>query len=307
MAALPVAQPVLVACSGGADSVALAAAAVRVGARLGIAVGAAVIDHGIQPDSATIAEAAAGICTSLGLAPVTIRQVTPVGPGGIEAAARRARYAALDDIADEWQASAVLLGHTQDDQAETVLLGLARGSGARTLAGMPVVRGRYHRPLLGLSRDVVRSAFPDLPVWHDPHNSDLRFLRVRVRQVVLPMLAEQVGPGVSSALARSAAQCRAEVDAVDEWARRVSPECVHHTAAEVVIEALQLADYPEAVVARVVRQAAEAAGCPSAGLTAVHVSAMVALVRHWHGQGAVALPGGVSAGRISGRVVLCRV
>ena len=306
VSSLPTDRPVIVACSGGPDSVALAAAAARVGQRLGIPMAAVVIDHGLQAESATVANAAVDLCKSLGLAPVASRRVATTGSGGIEAAARRARYAALEAVADQWQASAVLLGHTRDDQAETVLLGLARGSGARTLAGMPAVRGRYHRPLLGLPRDLVRQAFPDLPVWLDPHNSDRQFLRVRVREVVLPMLTDQVGPGVVSALARSAAQCRTEVAAVDEWARRVYPECVTTTSEDVHIDARRLADFPEAVVARVVRQAAEAAGSETSSLTAVHVNSLSALILRWHGQGAIALPGGVSASRISGRVVLRR-
>lgn len=306
MVGLPTDQPVLVACSGGPDSVALTAAAVRVGARLGMPVAAAIIDHGLQSDSEAVATRAAQLCADLGAAPVIVRRASVSGSGGLEAAARRTRYDALAAIASEHGASAVLLGHTQDDQAETVLLGLARGSGARTLAGMPARRGLYLRPLLDLPRAVVRDAFPDLPTWHDPHNSDQRFLRVRVRDHVLPMLTEQVGAGVVRALARSAAQCRAEVDAVDEWARRVLPECVTSTVAEVMIDAPALADYPEAVVTRVVRQSAEAAGSPPAALTATHLSALTALILRWHGQGTVALPGSVSASRISGRVVLRR-
>jgi tRNA(Ile)-lysidine synthase len=198
---------VLVACSGGPDSLALAAVAAHL-AHLGrCRVGAVVVDHGLQPGSAATAEQAATTARGLGLDPVEVHRVTVdatrMGP---EAAARGARYAALDAAAARLGAAAVLLGHTLDDQAEQVLLGLARGSGTRSLAGMPARRGLYVRPLLELRRADTESicAFYGLDPWHDPTNLDPAFARSRVRGEVLPFLEDRLGPGIAQALARTA-------------------------------------------------------------------------------------------------------
>ena len=142
---------VLVACSGGADSLALAAAVAFEAPRAGVRAGLVTVDHGLQPGSAAVAAQVAGLGYELGLDPVEIVPVTVGRTGGVEAAARDARYAALDAAASALGA-AVLLGHTLDDQAETVLLGLGRGSGPRSIAGMRVIDGHYLRPLLGLRR-----------------------------------------------------------------------------------------------------------------------------------------------------------
>ena len=209
---------VLVACSGGPDSVALAVALAHEAPRAGLRAGAVTVDHGLQPGSADRAAEVAAQLVDLGLAPVEVATATVGGSGGPEGAARTARYLALDEAADRLGAAAVLLGHTRDDQAETVLLGLARGSGARSLAGMPPTRGRYRRPLLDLPRDTVRKAAAGHPTWADPHNDDPAFARTRVRRELLPVLERELGPGVAAALARSADQLRADADALDDWA-----------------------------------------------------------------------------------------
>src|SRR5215207_3414871 len=136
-AVLPPAGLVLVALSGGADSLALAAATAFEAPRAGCRAGAVIIDHGLQQGSAEVAARAAAQAAELGLQPVLVRRVAvaPAGEGGPEASARIARYAALDAAAHETGAVLVLLGHTLDDQAETVLLGLARGAGAASLSG----------------------------------------------------------------------------------------------------------------------------------------------------------------------------
>ena len=306
LADLPDGTLALVACSGGTDSVALAAAAAEVAGR--VRAGAVVVDHGLQVDSVAVAAAAAATCARLGLDPVTVVPATVAADGsGPEAAARTGRYRALAEAADSLEAACVLLGHTADDQAETVLLGLARGSGARALAGMPARRDRYRRPLLGLPRATVRAAYPELPTWDAPHNADLRFRRSRVRHVVLPVLAEQLGPGVAAALARSADQVRDEVAAVDAWAALLSRDHVRPGPADSVhVAAGALSDLPSAVVARVLIDAADGAGVPRGRLTAIHVAALVALVCRWRGQGPLNLPGGVTAARRSGTVVLAR-
>ncbi|QHT58001.1 tRNA lysidine(34) synthetase TilS [Cellulomonas sp. H30R-01] len=226
VADLPDGALVLVACSGGPDSLALAAAtafvadrSVRRGPRV-LRAGAVVVDHALQPGSADVAAGTAAVCRTLGLDPVVVERVVVDAPGGPEAAARHARYAALDAVAGRTGAAAVLLGHTLDDQAETVLLGLARGSGARSLAGMPPARGVLRRPLLGLRRtDTVGAcAALGLEPWHDPTNAgtaDDAPLRSRVRDRVLPLLERELGPGVAQALARTADQLREDADTLD--------------------------------------------------------------------------------------------
>lgn len=225
-------ERVIVALSGGADSLALTAAAVAVGADLGLLCEAVVIDHQLQAGSGAVAERAAAQARILGCVDARVIAVdVPLGPGsgGVEAAAREARYAALDAVAAERPpAAVVLLGHTREDQAETVLLGLARGSGTRSLAGMTARAGVYRRPLLDLPRDVVvaaaseaAAADPRLEPWTDPHNTDVGFARVRVRREVMPVLEEALGPGIVEALARTATQAREDADALDAWAERV--------------------------------------------------------------------------------------
>jgi tRNA(Ile)-lysidine synthase len=280
---------VLVAVSGGADSLSLAAALAAEAPKLTLRAGAVTVDHGLQADSAGRAAAVAAACTELGLDPVVIETVKVGANGGPEAAAREARYAALGAIAHRTAASALLLGHTLDDQAETVLLGLGRGSGARSLAGMPARRDLLRRPLLGVRRSATLEACQalGLAVWSDPHNADPAFTRARVREGALPALVDALGPGVPEALARTAALLRADADALDGWAAAVADP-----AAVAALAAL-----PAAVRTRVLRRAAIAAGVPAGPLTARHVRAIEALVTEWHGQGPVSLPGGLVAER----------
>lgn len=303
LADLPPGGLLLVACSGGADSVALAAATAFEAPRRGLRAGAVTVDHGLQPGSAERARALAAWLPDLGLDPVEVVTGSVSGSGGPEAAARAARYAALDTAADRLAAAAVLLGHTLDDQAETVLLGLGRGSGARSLAGMAPVSGRYRRPLLGLTRSMLRAACTadGLAVWDDPHNADPAFARVRVRDEALPALERAVGPGVSQALARTARLLRDDVDALDAWAQQAYVRAGHPDGG---LDVSVLADLPAAVRRRVARAALLAAGCPGGSLTADHLLSVDALVAHWHGQGPVALPGGIEVRRRCGRLVL---
>ena len=282
---------VLVACSGGADSLALAAAAAFVGSRAGLRVGAVVVDHRLQADSAVVAERAAEQCRGLGLAPVEVAPVEVGRAGGPEGAARAARRAALVAAAQRHNAVAVLVGHTLDDQAESVLLGLARGSGARSLAGMRTVDGLWRRPLLGVRRAVTRQACDEqgLHAWDDPHNSSADFARVRVRQRALPVLEDELGPGVAEALARTAGLLDADADLLDELAAKA-----------MTVDCEELAGLHPALRGRVLRALAVEAGVPAGALTARHVLALEALVCDWHGQGPVALPGGRSGVRSCG-------
>jgi tRNA(Ile)-lysidine synthase len=291
----------LVACSGGADSLALAAAVAFEAPRAGLRAGGVVVDHALQSGSAERAGAVAAALRELGLDPVTAVRVAVTGPGGPEAAARSARYAALEGAAARLGAAAVLLGHSRDDQAETVLLGLARGSGARSLAGMAPVRGLLRRPLLDLDRETLRDACraEGLAWWDDPHNADPAYARSRVRSAVLPVLEGELGPGVAAALARTARLLRADADALDAIAAQAQVR-----TAEGDLDADALAGLQPAVRTRVLRAAALAAGCPATDLTEAHVRAIEALVVDWHGQVEVQLPGRVRARRSCGRLLL---
>lgn len=304
VADLPPEALVLVACSGGPDSLALAAGTAFVAQRAGTPwrAQAVVVDHGLQDGSAQVADDAAAACRGLGLPTVVVR-VEVDGRG--EAAARDARYAALDRTADELGAAAVLLGHTLDDQAESVLLGLARGSGARALAGMAVTRGRFRRPMLGLRRADTLAVCDALQLapWHDPTNDGSHAdasLRSRVRGEALPTLERVLGPGVAEALARSAAQLRDDADLLDALADDLLAAA--RTADGLDVDTLQAA--PPALRTRALRSAAIAAGSPAGALVRAHVLAVDALVTDWHGQGPVALPGGIAVSRACGRLAL---
>jgi tRNA(Ile)-lysidine synthase len=289
---------VLAACSGGPDSLALAAALAFAAPRAGLRAGAVTVDHGLQPGSAARAAEVAATLRGLGLDPVLTAAVTVTGPGGPEAAARAARYAALEQAAADVGAAAVLLGHTLDDQAETVLLGLARGSGPRSLAGMPATRGVFRRPLLGVRRPVTAAACAalELQPWTDPHNADRRFARVRVRLDALPVLEAALGPGVAEALARTAGQLRADAEVLEELA-------AERERGDTPLATSALAGLPAALRSRVLRSAALAAGCPAGALTAAHIARVGELVTDWHGQRGIDLPGGVRAARRSGEII----
>jgi tRNA(Ile)-lysidine synthase len=289
--------PVLVACSGGADSLALAAAAVAV--RGPGAVHGAVVDHGLQDGSAERAAATAELLDGLGI-PTTVHRVDVTGKGGIEAAARRARYAALG-AARPHPDSPVLLGHTLDDQAETVLLGLGRGSGARSLAGMRAWDAPWCRPLLGVRRTVTRAACAaaGLPVWDDPHNTDPRFTRVRLRHEVLPLLEDVLSGGVAEALARTARQLREDGEALDAVAADL---LARGRDPEGGLLVASLAGVPAALRRRVLRSWLTSAGVTA--LTDEHLRAADDIAGQGPDRGGVALPGGLELVRAHGRLSL---
>ena len=287
-AVLPPDGLVLVALSGGPDSLALAAAtAFEAAGRAG----AVIVDHGLQGGSAAVAERAADQARALGLDPVIVVAVTVGTDGGPEAAARDARYRALSDAAASTGARAVLLGHTLDDQAETVLLGLARGSGATSLQGMEQVSGLYRRPLLGIRRSVTEQACVDagLTAWNDPQNSDPAFTRVRVRSTVLPLLEAELGPGVAEALARTAEQLREDADALDHFAEEIVEELADIAEAGISLPVSALASNPPALRQRLIRLAVQ--GEFHLALSRQHTLEVARLVTDWHGQGPLDLPG----------------
>jgi tRNA(Ile)-lysidine synthase len=286
---------VLVACSGGPDSLALAAATAFEAPRAGVPAGLVTVDHQLQPGSADRAAATAALGRLLGLDPVRIETVTVDADGGPEAAARDARYRALR-AARPTPAWAVLLAHTLDDQAETVLLGLGRGSGPRSIAGMRAVDPPWLRPLLGVRRSTTRAACvaEGHPVWDDPHNADPRFVRSRLRHEVLPLLEDVLSGGVAEALARTADLLRADLDALEVLAAAANQ------AKGTELDTTRLATQPAAVRTRVLRDWLHANG--ARGLTAAQLRAVDALVADWHGQGAVGLASGLVVRRRSGRL-----
>ncbi|MDI1465075.1 tRNA lysidine(34) synthetase TilS [Catellatospora sp. KI3] len=290
---------VLVACSGGADSLALAAATAFVGARLGWQVGLVTVDHGLQAGSGQRAEQVAAWARERGLDPVEVVAVTVGTSGGPEAAARDARYAALADAARRHSAAAVLLGHTRDDQAETVLLALARGSGPRGLSGMPVHRDqagvRFSRPFLDLPRADCRAACAaqGLTPWDDPHNTDPAYARSRVRAEALPALVATLGEGVVANLARTAGLLAQDTAYLDELAAAALGRC--RTGSGLAVSALR--ELPAALRTRALHEWAAGLGAPRTALAHRHVETLDALVTAWRGQGPAYLPGGITVTR----------
>jgi tRNA(Ile)-lysidine synthase len=292
---------VIVACSGGADSLALSYAVAKEAEKFAVQVVGVTVDHQLQANSSA---QAATVMRQLEAMGIGVREIIPVTvevTDGMEASARRARYVALDGASLKHGAVKVFLGHTRDDQAETVLLGLARGSGTRSMSGMAPVMGKYVRPLLGITgqRSVAACLEVGLKPWDDPHNVDRHYLRVRVRLDAIPALEASIGPGVSAALARSAALLRDDADALDEWASREFGT-LHPESMDIGF----LYELPRAVRTRLIRAGIYACGAPQGSVSADHVSAVESLVTSWHGQGEVSLPGGVKARRISGRLSL---
>lgn len=283
---------VMAACSGGADSMGLTMALIDEAKKLAIKVAVVSVDHQLQTGSGERSRAVADFFSQRGADSAQVITVDVGNEGGPEGAARVARYQALNEQADRLGAVAIYLGHTASDQAETVLLGLARGSGARSLSAMAGTAGRYRRPLLHLTREQVRQEVMDaeIPVWDDPHNQDPRFTRVRARQL-MPILEKELGPGIESALVRSAALLRADADALDQFAADAGLKVI----VDGQVDLVQLMLHPKAVRTRVIKQYLEQAGVSA--VTADHLDAVEALASRWKGQGPVALPGNVDAAR----------
>lgn len=304
----------IVACSGGPDSLALAAAVAHIANRSsgedpGVMARALVIDHGLQSETAAVATRVREQLEPRGL-PVDIRRVSvPSGPGnsdGPEAAARHARHAAFDAATPA--GATILLAHTLDDQAEQVLLGLARGSGTRSLAGIPRERdlpsgGRIARPLLDLRRTDTLAACEewDLEPWFDPHNDDETFTRVRVRHCVLPTLEQHLGPGIPEALARTADQARDDADLAD----LLTDAHLVGNGLDPLPEALpvEMLNAHAAVTTRVLRRWLIARGADAPGYA--HVHRVLRLVTHWRGQQEVQIPG-LRVARAQGHLVAVR-
>ena len=303
LSGLDAGEVVAVACSGGADSLALASAAVFEGRRRGLRIVGVCVDHGLQAGSADQAERVVVQLARMGVdETVTVRvQVDATSGLGPEAAAREARYAVLEEVAARLSARLVLLGHTLDDQAETVLLGLARGSGGRSLQGMRATFGVFARPLLDVRRvdTVTACQVEGLEFWDDPHNHDSAFTRVRVRERVLPVLEDELGPGIAEALARTAAQLREDTLLLDELSSALLAEAGREGGLAVVT----LAPAPPALRHRALHRGALAAGVPASELTRGHVLEVDRLLVGWRGQRWVDLPGHLRALRRDGLLV----
>lgn len=299
LAPTDVRRVVLVACSGGADSLSLLAATVFEARASGDRVVGVTVDHGLQEGSRDQAARVLEQMRALGVDETYGVAVTVEGAGrGPEAAAREARYAVLAQVAERVGASAILLGHTLDDQAETVLMGLTRGSGGRSIAGMRRGFDLYRRPLLDVRRAQTEAACraEGLDFWSDPHNVDPRFLRARVRSDVLPLLERELGPGVAETLARTADSLRTDMEALDDLAERELESAAPLTATA-------LGALPTAVRRRVLRLAALRAGALDAELSHSHVLGMEELVTGWRGQKWIDLPGHLRALRRDGTVL----
>lgn len=286
-----------VALSGGPDSLALAAAAAPLRPTTAL-----IVDHGLQPGSSAVASTAREQALSAGCVAAEILCIDVGTEGGPEAAARSARYRALDTARE---GAPVLLAHTLDDQAETVLLGLGRGSGPRSIAGMRPYDPPWCRPLLGVRRAVTHRACAELGLtpWHDPHNADARFTRVRLRSEVLPLLEGALGGGVAEALARTATALREDTDTLDGIAADVLAGIDGDPRTEA------LAPLPDAIRRRVIRGWLLAGG--ARGLTDKQIRAVDELVTRWRGQGGVAVTGDrarerLFARRTDGRLTLHR-
>ena len=293
---------VVVAVSGGADSLLLAHCLVLEGKELALNIHAVVIDHQLQENSAEIALQAKNAVTELGVNSSTIIRVDVIKKDGLEADARRARYAALEHYAGEIKAKAIFLGHNQDDLAESVLLGLSQGSGTKSLAGMATLDGIYIRPFLTLSRAEILAACDEVGInfWSDPHNDDERFTRVKIRKKLLPMLEAEIGPGIKEALARSARIFREDSDALDALTDEIYASLANPTS----IEISRLEQLPIALRKRVILRALASLGATR--ISSEQLGWVEALVSQWHVQKEVALPAGVTARRESGRLALSK-
>ncbi|MBW2619534.1 MAG: tRNA lysidine(34) synthetase TilS [Deltaproteobacteria bacterium] len=300
-------QRILVACSGGPDSVALLDLLARLAPQMGLFVSVASFNHGLRPAAAEEVELAARLAAERGLAFIEGRASTadypPAGPS--QEAARELRLAFLERARGQTGADWIALGHSADDQAETLLMRLIRGAGLTGLAAIPPRRGRLIRPLLQTGRGEIRAYLENrgLPFVEDPSNRDPAYLRVRVRHDLLPRLAQE-NPRIVGALARLADLARAEEEVMarlaDQELARLSlssPE-----GGVLVLDAAPLAGLPLGLRRRVIRAALALVKGDLRCFSAEHVDQAAALAAR-PGAG-VSLPAGLVARHESGQLVI---
>ena len=307
---------VIIGLSGGADSLALAAITQQVGKKQGIRTVAVIIDHGLQENSSQVAEQAQVQALKAQLDEVEIQRVEVIaGPGGLEQAARRARLAKLEQRAKELGAIAVLLGATLNDQAEQVLLGLARGAGARSLAGIPRQRGFFSRPFLGYPSHELSGLWREqteaicqrleLTYWQDPMNFQSEYLRVAARQSALPALQEALGAHTAKNLVRTAELLADDADYLEQEALRIFEELRRNSdqaKAQIALPVRQLKPLHRAIRSRIIRLAIKQMQLQSGSNSnktvlrrqILHIDALIIA---YHGQGEVFLPGKIKAVR----------
>jgi tRNA(Ile)-lysidine synthase len=283
-------QKLLVAVSGGADSLALAAACEFEAKKLGLKLAAAVIDHSLQKNSDKVAAQTATTLTALGFQEVLVKKVSVGKAGGPEAAARIARYTALETLRQQTKSHFIVLGHTSSDQAETVLLGLVRGSGSKSLSGMSEKTGVLLRPLLTVDRATTESFCNDsgIKYWSDPQNQDKKYLRVLIRKHVLPLLEKHLGGSVADSLVRTADLLREANSYLESQAAKSFKKYAKVSSTAISFDASALGKLPAAILHRVIKKALDAFGSES---SRTHVLAVSDLVLSWHGQKPLALPG----------------
>jgi tRNA(Ile)-lysidine synthase len=254
-------ETILVAVSGGADSSALLYMLTRLAPQWGLRLHVLHVDHGLRDDSARDAAMVVGLAQRLGV-PADVVRVEVQGGGSLEEAARRARYGALEAAAGRLGAHRIAVGHTADDQAETVVMRILTGSGLRGLAGIPAARGRIIRPLLDLRRYEVERVLSEAGLgWvEDATNRDPRFLRNRIRHHVLPLLAAAYHGDVVGDLGRVAARARRTVEALDAFAVAELERLAVGNDDSLTLPRARLAALPPTVAAEVLRLAAARLG-----------------------------------------------
>jgi tRNA(Ile)-lysidine synthase len=283
-------QKLLVAVSGGADSLALASATEFEAKKLGLKIAAAVIDHSLQKNSDKVAAQTSKTLTSLGFEEVVVKKVSVGKAGGPEAAARTARYTALETLRQQTRSHFIVLGHTSSDQAETILLGLVRGSGSKSLSGMSGKTGLLLRPLLVVDRATTEAFCKDsgIKYWLDPQNKDEKFLRVMIRKHVLPFLEKQLGGSVAASLVRTSDQLREDNAYLDSQTDKSFKRYAKVSASGISFDAQLIGKLPSAILHRIIKKALDGFGSES---SRTHVLAVSDLVLSWHGQKPLALPG----------------
>lgn len=293
---------VIVAVSGGPDSVSLLHLLHRLAGEWSLSLHVFHLDHGLR--GAASAGDAAYVAELAGALGLPLRVVTlPAGrlkrePGSLQANARRHRYEAIRSLAEEIGANRVATGHNRDDQAETVLMRVLRGSGVTGLAGIPPVRVEagltFIRPLLTISRQEIEvycaehKLFPRL----DASNAQADYLRNRIRLELLPQLAREYNPAIWANLAQLATVAREDDALLDQLAREAYARCSVNDKA-ILLDGARLLAEPPALARRIVRLAARAVLGPEADLGLPAVSRVLEAAGRTEGTHLLDLPGGL--------------